>query len=299
MSGPGRHTGSACTLATALMFGLPPALAADADPLVRQQLEQKIRLTASLMADSPAAQRIASSGNAEAVGHLDEGRTHHALAVDLLAKNDLAGARRAVDDALRHLGMARRLVPDAPARLALARQRHEQLQGSVERLLESWRARSGGKSSDDGSDMTATLALMGAARGHAEAGRYDEANQALMQAERHVLSGMNRSLHATTLDYTVRPANAAEAFQAELARHKGFAELLPLAVRDLKPSAEATTLIERYSETSNTLQAQAVLQAQGGHPDEALNLIRNATLYVQRALLAAGLVSPQATGTTP
>jgi tetratricopeptide (TPR) repeat protein len=299
VSGPVRHAGPACTLATALMLGLPPALAADGDPLVRQQLEQKIKLTASLMADSPAAQRIDTSGNVEAVGHLNEGRVHHALAVDLLAQGDLSGARRAVDDALRHLGMARRMVPDAQARQALLRQRHEQLLGSVERLLESWRARGAGQPGDDGAEMTAAMGLIGGARGHAQAGRFDEANQALAQAERHVLTGMNRSLHATTLDYTVRPTSVIEAFQFELARHKGFADLLPLAVRDLKPNAEASALIDRYAETSHTLQAQAELQAQAGKPEEALALIRNATLYIQRALLAAGLVSPQPTGTTP
>lgn len=299
MSGAGRHPGPACTLVTALLLGLPPALAAEGDPLARQQLEQKIRLTASLMADSPAAQRIDTSGNAEAVGHLNEGRLHHALAVDLLAKGDLPGARRAVDDALKHLGMARRMVPDTQARQALLRQRHEQLLGSVERLLDAWRGRGAGLPGDDGAEMTAAMGLIGGARGHAQAGRFEEANQALAQAERHVLTGMNRSLHATTLDYTVRPTSVAEAYQFELARHKGFAELLPLAVRDLKPNAEASALIDRYAETSHTLQSQAELQAQAGKADEALALIRNATLYIQRALLAAGLVSPQPTGTTP
>lgn len=299
MSGPGRHTGPACTLATALMLGFPAAQAADNDPVLHQQLEQKIRLTASLMADSPTAQRIGSSGNAEALGHLNEGRLHHALAVDLLAKGDQAGARRAVDDALKHLGMARRMVPDAQARQTLMRQRNEQLLGSVERLLESWRARSAGQPGEDGAEMASAMGLVGNARGQAQAGRWEEANQLLAQAERVVLNGMNRSLHATTLDYTVRPTSAAEAFQLELARHKGFVDLLPLAVRDLKPNAEAVSLIDRYTETSNTLQAQAVLQSQAGKPEEALPLIRNATLYIQRALLAAGLVSPLPTGTSP
>lgn len=298
MNGPGRHLWGACGLAAALL-GSGAAQAADDDSALRQQLEQKIRLTANLISDSPSAQRIGVSGNAEAVGHLDEGRLHHAMAVDLLAKGDHAGARRAVDEALKHLSMARRLVPDAQTRQALTRQRHEQLLGSVERLLESWRARGANQPGDDGAEMTAAMGLIGGARGHAQAGRFDEANQALVQAERHVLSGMNRSLHATTLDYTVRPTSAAEAFQFELARHTGFVELLPLAVRDLKPSAEASALIDRYAETSSTLQSQAVLQAQAGKPDEALALVRNATLYIQRALLAAGLVSPPPTGTSP
>ena len=166
----------------------------------------------------------------------------------------------------------------------------------MERLLESWRARTSGQAGEDGTDMATALGLVAAARRHAQDGRFDEANQTLTQAESSVLAGMNRSLHATTLDYTVRPASVAEAFQHELARLQGFIELLPLAVRDLRPGAEATSLIERYRETSNTLQQEAVSQYQSGQADEALTLIRNATLYVQRALLAAGLVAPQPTG---
>lgn len=298
MNPSGRGSAAACGLAAALVV-IAPAHAADEDAAARQQLEQRIRLTASLISDSPTAQRIGSSGNADAVGHLDEGRLHHAMAVDLLAKGDHAGARKAVDEALRHLGTARRLVPDSSARQGLARQRHEQLLGSVERLIESWRQRSAGQAGNDGSDMTSALGLVAVARRQAQDGRFDEANQALGQAERLVLAGMNRSLHAVTLDYTVRPATVVEAFQHELARHQGFAELLPLAVRDLRPGAEALALIDRYSETSATLQAQAVLRSQAGKPEEALTLIRNATLYIQRALLAAGLVSPSPTGTSP
>jgi tetratricopeptide (TPR) repeat protein len=295
MNAPSRVAGSACTLAAALLASWP-VQAADDDAAVRQQLEQKIRLTSSLISDSPSAQRIGLSGNVDAVGHLDEGRLHHSMAMDLLAKGDHAGARKAVDEALKHLAMARRLVPDAPARQAQARQRHEQLLGSIERLMESWRVRTSGQTGEDGTDMATAMGLVAAARRHAQEGRFDEANQTLMQAERSVLAGMNRSLHATTLDYTVRPASMAEAFQHELARLKGFSELLPLAVRDLRPGAEALALIERYSETSNTLQLQAVSQYQSGQANEALTLIRNATLYVQRALLAAGLVAPQPTG---
>lgn len=287
-----------CGLVTAASVW-SPLLAADDEAAARRQLEQRIRLTASLISDSPTAQRIGSSGNAEAVGHLDEGRLHHAMAVDLLAKGDHAGARKAVDEALKHLGAARRMVPDGAARQSLARQRHEQLMGSVERLTESLRVRASGQPGHDSSDLTSAIGLLAVARRHAQDGRFDEANQVLGEAERHVLSGMNRSLHAATLDYTVLPATVTEAFQLELARHQGFSELLPLAVRDLKPGTEASALMDRYSEASATLQSQAVQQFQTGNPEEALSLIRNATLYIQRALLAAGLVSPSPTGTSP
>ena len=62
-----RAAGSACTLAAALLVSWPLQVFANDDAL-RQQLDQKIRLTANLISDSPSAQRIGASGNAEAVG---------------------------------------------------------------------------------------------------------------------------------------------------------------------------------------------------------------------------------------
>jgi hypothetical protein len=265
----------------------------------RIQAEQKIRLVARLLEDPPAIQRIVDGGNAQAQAHLDEGRVHHALASESLARGDVTGARREADEALRKLGLARRLAPDAAARQVAARQRYEQLGGAIERLIGAWRARADAQSPADAGDLTAALGLSATARQLAREGRHEEANRSLLQAQGHVLSGMNRTLHAATIDYTLRPEHPAEAFQHELARHDGFADLLPLAIRELAPRADALALFERYAETGRALRTQAVQQMGSGDADLALRHIRNATLYLQRALLAAGLATPQPTGSPP
>ncbi len=272
------------------------ALAADE---ARMQVEQRIRLAAQLLADSPALQRISGSGNPQALAHLDEGRVHHALANESLARGDVAGARREADEALRKLSLARRLVPDAAARQAAARQRYEQLSSGIERLIGAWRARADAHAPTDAGDLTAAVGLGGAARQLAQEGRYEEANQNLLRAQGYVLAGMNRTLHAATLDYTLRPTSPAEEFEQELARHGGFADLLPLAIRELAPRADAMVLLERYAETSRALRAQALQQMRSGQFELALDHIRNATLYLQRALLAAGLATPPASGNPP
>lgn len=276
------------------------ASAAD-DNALRVQLAQKIRLAAGLIADSPAAQRIAASADPQANAHLDESRVHQALARDLLERGDLAGAQQAVDDALRHIGMARRLAPDAAARQAAARQRHEQLLGSIERLMAAWQARAAAQAADgDGAqDMTAAIGLLGNARELGRVGRYEEANAQLALAERHVLSGMNRLLKSATLDYTARFDDPAAEFQHELSRHAGLADLVPMAVDQLGPGATALALIERYGETARALRAQALARFQSGAVAQALNDIRNASLYLDRALSAAGLVAAPTAGSAP
>lgn len=264
----------------------------------RQQVEQRLRLAARLIADSPTALRITRSGNTQAAGHLDEGRLHQALAEDALQRGDLAGARREIDDALRHVGQARRLVPDDGVRQAAARQRQEQMLATLERLIESWRGHAAPTDAQDG-DLVAALGLIGTARAFGEAGRHTEAVFTLEAAERHVLSGMQRALQQREIDYTQRAGTPAQEFELELQRHQGLAELLPLALGELKPRAEAAALIERYAQSSRALRAQAQQHSQGGDPVAALALLRNAMLYLQRALQAAGVSLPQPTETPP
>ncbi|MEY4751604.1 MAG: hypothetical protein RIQ60_3818 [Pseudomonadota bacterium] len=287
--------------------GAPAPVRPDDDGAARRQIDQKLQLAERMVSDSASVQRIQASGNTQAQTHYEEARVHLAAAQDALGRADLAAARRSADDALRHIGQARRLAPDAPSRLAAARQRHEQLRASLERLHQAWRERvasQGASAGDaavrDSERHTVTQGLMARAAQLADERRYDEASALLTQAERHVLEGMNSLLQAnTTLDYSLRPSSPAEALEQELARQRSLADLVPLALADLKPRAEAVALIERYSETAATLRAQALQQQQAGETAQALVLVRNATLYVQRALQAAGLVAPLATGDPP
>lgn len=295
----------AAAVAQAALAGLiawagPVAVrAAEPDRLMpeRSQLEQRIRLTARLLADPATLQRIAASGDARASAHVDEGRVHQALAEQALASGDLAGARRAVDDALRHLGQARRLVPDAPARQAALRQRHEQQLAALERLIEAWRARADGSASGNtgsgaDTDLPAALGLIATARQRAEENRYDDSLQALAAAERHVLAGMNRLLHQRTLDYTAGGGTPEQQWRSDLARLDALTELVPLALAELKPRADMAALIERYAEAARALRAQAQQQWQQGDAAQAQAHLRNAQLYAQRALAAAGLTTP-------
>lgn len=268
------------------------------DDAARVQLEQRIKLNARLLSDSPTAQRIATSGNVQAQAHMEEGRVHQALAEDLLAKGDLAGARRAVDEALKHVSMARRMAPDQQGRQAAARQRYEQKQAELDRLMDAWQRHAGRTEATDG-DLFAATGLIVTARQFAQESRFDDAGHTLAAAEGHVLVGMNRLLRAKTLDYTVRPGTPAEEFQLELQRHRGLADLVPLALAELKPKADAVALIERYGKTSQALRQEANARFAAGDVPQALADLRNAILYLQRALSAAGVSAPDATGSPP
>lgn len=287
---------TACRVAALLLAALTPGAGAADES--RVQLEQRIRLAARVMGDAPTALRIANSGNAQARSHFDEGRLHHAMAEDALRRDDLATARREVDEALRHMSTARRMVPDAPARQAATRQRQEQMLATLERLIEAWRAQTGPTDVLDG-DLYAALGLIDTARHMADAGRHEEAVHILASAEKHVLTGMRHTLRGVEVDYTQRAHTPQQEYALELQRHQALVDLVPLALKELRPGAEAVSLIERYGETSRALRLQAQQQFGAGEVQQALAQIRSALIYVQRALQAAGVSTPAVSGSTP
>lgn len=284
----------------AVLLALAAANAAADEP--RAQVEQKVALAARLIADPPTVQRIAASGNVRALAHHDESRLHQQLAEEALRRGDLPAARREADEALRHVAQARRLAPDAPAQQAAARARGEQMRASLERLLAAWRERTRLQGDEDGQDgdLLAALGLMGTARHFTELGRHDDALHTLSQAESHVLAGMRRVLgSAREVDYTQRASTPAETYRVELARHEALADLVPLALSELKPRGEVAVLITRQVDSSRTLRAQARERFEAGDSEGALAPLRQATLALQRALAAAGVAMPADSGGAP
>lgn len=279
-------------LALGLLFVAGIATADDE----RTQAEQRVRLAARLIADSPAAQRIQASGNALAISHLDEGRLHLSSAEDALKAGDAARARKNAEESLIHLGMARRLVPDQPARQQALRQRHEQQLASVERLVEAWRVRAG--TNTDSALLDAT-GLVGQAKRLGDEQRYDDSLRTLSAVEQRLLGGFTRLFASRELDYTPRATNPVEAYHEEMAGYSALSELVPVAVRELTPRTDARQLIERYTKSAQALHLQAQQRFETGDRDGALANLRSAVMYVQRALAAAGVVTPAPSGSTP
>jgi hypothetical protein len=281
---------------TALALGLLVASGLASADDARSQAEQRVRLAARLLADSPAAQRIQASGHTAAISHLDEGRLHLSVAEQALQAGDHARARQSADESLQHLGMARRLVPDQPLRQQALRQRYEQQLASVERLVEVWRQRADGR---DGNALLDAIGTVGLARRLGEQQRYDDSLRALAAVEQQLVTGLARVFPSRELDYTPRSSDAAGAFGDEMASYAVLSELVPLAVRELSPRADARALIERYLQSAQALHAQAQKRFETGQSEAALATLRSATLYLQRALSAAGVVTPLPTGPSP
>jgi hypothetical protein len=259
----------------------------------KRALEQKLEFVRTLIADSPAVQRITASGNDVAKKHLDDGRRQYTNAVDLLKAGDLQAAEKAANDAIWAIGRARQLVQDTSNRLVAEKLRNQQLLASTERLIPTYKTYLAQSGLDADADLAAAQGLIDQADALAVAERIGDSNRTLIEAERHLLLGLTRLVGSKTLDYTPRFDNPAKEFDYELERHRSFGDLVPLAVGELNPGTDARNLIARYVERSQVLRAQAVAQASQKQFANAVGLLKEATLQLQRALAAAGLTVPQ------
>lgn len=275
-------------LASMLLSATAPAQDAGA----RRAVEQKIEFVRQLAFDSPAARRIAASDNVAAKRHFEEGKTLLGRAGEAMKAGELAAAEQAANEAIWSLGRARQLVPDDVNRSIAERVRNHQLMQSAERIVPTFRMHLAHAGRTDSPDLNAALGLIDEARSLAAAERLSDANRILLQAERHLLIGLNRVIGDKTLVYTAHFDSPAGEFDYELERHRSLMELVPLAMDELKPGQDARTLIRRFVERSNALRAQAVAQAGSRQHEAALVSVREATNFLQRALTAAGLVMP-------
>ena len=287
-----RIDASRCFRLAVLASLLLPAAAPAQDAEARRSVEQKIEFARQLVFDSPVARRIAASNNAAAKGHVDEGRTLLAQAGDAMKAGDLAGAERAANEAIWALGRARQLVPDDMSRTIAERVRYQRLMESAERIVPTYRMHLSHAGLSDSPDLNAALGLIDEARSLAGAERLADANRALLQAERHLLIGLNRTIGDKTLVVSTHFDSPAKEFDYELERHRSYLELVPLAIEEFKPGEDARALIRRFIERSQALRAQAAAQAGNRQHDAALVSVREAVNFLQRALSAAGLVMP-------
>lgn len=276
----------------ALSAALFIAAALAQDAAARRTVEQKLELVRQLVSDSPAARRIAASGNSAAQRHLEEGRRHFERAGEALRAGDIAAAGAAADEALWSFGRARQLVPDDMSRAIAERVRYQQLLQSAERMVPTYRGHLAHAGAADAPDLAAALALIEQAKTLAAAERIGEANRALLQAERHLLVGLNRTIGDRTLVYRAHFETTAQEFDYELERHRSLHELVPVAIDQLKPGAEARAAIGQLVERSQSLRARAVALAGERRHEAALDTVREATALLQRALTTAGLAMP-------
>lgn len=293
-----RAAASAVALALGVAAGVQAQAQEPAPVTDPSTLASKRELVARLLRESPAAKRIAESGDAQA-------REYYRLAGEALARADaaLAAARaadadRELNDAMWQVGKARQRVPDPMSRVIQERMRNATLTENVETLVASFQRRLGamapGKSRDEAAARLARADLLVTdARSLKTAERIAESNRRLEDARGLLLQDVNALITGETVVYGTHFESAEDELAFELERNRGYAQLVPIAVAQYRPTRDAMLLIERYVEKSEAMVAVGRQQAGQRNLKSGIRTIQEATDSLQRALRAAGLSVPQ------
>ncbi len=264
------------------------------------EVTQKQALVRNLLSDASAAKRIRESQDPEAQRFYAVAEEHYAAALAALKQRDFARAEQQLDQTITALGKARRRVPDA-SRLAIAqRVRYRQLLEGVESLALAYSGHlqragvSSGSAPDGAAELARITAMLEQAQAHADAARPGDALRLLEQAEQAVMSAMSRTLGEATLDYTPTFATPAEEYTFELERNRGYLELIPLAIAQLKPARAEQLIMERHLEQNRAQLEQAREHARRQDYRLALESLRAGSGHLHSALIAAGLDLPEA-----
>ena len=138
-------------------------------------------------------------------------------------------------------------------------------------------------------DVAAFERLVADAKAAAADARLGDANHLLATAQRRVTKALTVLLEGQTLVYDKDFETPREEYEYETARHKSYAELIPRAVEQRQPSTRAVELIDQFVGVSESMKSEAVDQASGGHYQDAIHTLQQATAQLQRALWVAGV----------
>lgn len=296
-------------LALALLHLAGTATAQPATPSARpaplvtaQTIEQKGAMLDRVLNHSPVAARIASSQNEHARKHFATARELLSHARELAADGALRGADGLLNEAIYEVSRAQQLVPDPGSQQAAERARYAQLEDSVAALRRTALIAlpiNTPKGSESREQVLARADLLvDQATQLARSNRYLEANRQLDAALLLLLQDASSRLTGHTIVYDVRFADRKEEFDFELERFRSFERLVPLALLEFRPSAEARVLVDRYVAQAGELRQRGESQF-AQDPLAAIKDVTDATDALRRALQAAGLSVPQTMSSTP
>lgn len=280
------------------------AASATAQPAAdaREAVEQKEALVRRLLEDSPAARRIAASSDVQARSFLAAAVEQHRSALASLRAGDIDAADRQLNDAMWSAGRARQRVPDPTSRVITDRVEYARLAAGVDALRASYvRHLPRAQGATAGAELDAMRrdaelervdALIDDARSLAAAEYFGQAIRTLQNAERGLVGALSRVLGSSTLTYALKFETLQEEYAYELDRNRSYEELVPVALTEMRPTADVIRSVGRLVERNVTLREQAQAQAQRKDFRAALRTLRAGTGELQRALAEAGVVVP-------
>jgi len=119
--------------------------------------------------------------------------------------------------------------------------------------------------------------------------QYDPAKRRIKKAERLVTKALNDMLNSTTIVYDLNFETPADEYAYEVNKYNSYLELIPVAIEVKKPRAGSIKLMETYVNKGKFFKQKADEAAKAERWEEAMVVIRDATIEVRRGLRLLGV----------
>lgn len=123
----------------------------------------------------------------------------------------------------------------------------------------------------------------------AEEHKFKKAKNRISRAENLVNTALNSMLGSQTLVYELNFETPADEYKYEVDRYKSYLELIPVAIEAKKPSEGAIKLADTYVNKGKFFHEKSKESAAAGRWEEAIVVIKDATLEVRRGLRLLGV----------
>ena len=138
-------------------------------------------------------------------------------------------------------------------------------------------------------DSDSVSALLIKANKLADKNKYEEAGTHVKKASRIVTKSLNQMLNEQTITYDLNFKTPADEFKYEVVRYKGYAELIPVAIDVKKPDPAKIKYSKTFTDKAEFFKGKALEAAADERWEEALVVIKDATMEVRRGLRILGV----------
>ena len=275
--------------------GLTQSPVPDSGEQKRRLIEQKIRLIETLVS-SPAARSSAEAADPEVPALVERSRKATQSAKAALAENRLDDASRAADEALKSAASASRrlsargagLLPESAQRQAF-RDLREQIaayRASVAELAGDQRLGASAREllARIDSQTRESTAL-------ADAGRWGDANRKLADAYKLTVAGIARLRDGQEVVLSLKFDTPADELAYEQRRFNSSEIMLDKLIAEGRVAGDRRGLVEAFVSRGRQLKEQADAHARSGNPKDAVPLMEQANMHLNRALQAMGVAA--------
>lgn len=214
-------------------------------------------------------------------------------AKSLEKKGDMSGSLAMAEDAAEFFKKKAKAVGPTKEELAEQKEGFNDLMITLEAFVDSHLA-SYKQAKEEGRkvvsyDSDAVSALLVKANKLADKKKYEEAGKSVQKASRMVTKALNQMLNEQTITYDLNFKTPSDEFNYEVTRYKGYAELIPVAIDVKKPGPAKIKYSKTFTKKAEFYKGKAHESAEAGRWEEALVIIKDATMEIRRGLRILGV----------